>query len=213
MATWFTADQHFGHERIIELCDRPFSSVEHMNAELIRRWNEMVEDGDTVYVLGDLALGTIAETVPLTSQLRGNKILVPGNHDRCWQGNPRVRPIDIERYITAGFTIIDGPLTLIRDRKSDRSNGLDWLLCHFPYAGDSQDDDRYLDHRPENKGQWLIHGHVHNEWLVKDRQINVGVDQWDYRPASSAQIRTLILTAQAIERQGRPVLFRHGTHY
>ncbi|UWF77794.1 MULTISPECIES: hypothetical protein [Microbacterium] len=30
-----TSDHHFGHARIIELCDRPFGSVEEMDAELL----------------------------------------------------------------------------------------------------------------------------------------------------------------------------------
>lgn len=203
MATWFTADLHLGHKRIIELCDRPFSDVDEMNAEIIKRWNMVVERGDTVYVLGDVALGTIAESLPLVSQLEGDKILVPGNHDRCWTGNERIRSIDIDRYLDVGFTIMPGPITLIGD---------DWLLSHFPYAGDSQEEDRYVEHRPEDRGQWLLHGHVHNEWLVRDHQINVGVDVWDYYPASRAQIRALIRTAEHQEARGRPVRFGHGPH-
>lgn len=201
MATWFTADLHLGHKRIIELCDRPFSDVDEMNAEIIKRWNMVVERGDTVYVLGDVALGTIAESLPLVSQLEGDKILVPGNHDRCWTGNERIRSIDIDRYLDVGFMIMPGPITLVED---------DWLLSHFPYAGDSQEEDRHLKHRPEDRGQWLLHGHVHNEWLVNGRQINVGVDQWDFYPASRAQIRALIRTAEHREVRGRPVRFGHG---
>lgn len=37
-----TSDTHFNHARIIELAGRPFSTVEEMDAELIRRWNETV---------------------------------------------------------------------------------------------------------------------------------------------------------------------------
>jgi calcineurin-like phosphoesterase family protein len=185
MATWFTADLHLGHARIIELCDRPFSNVDEMNSEIIRRWNTVVEDSDEVWVLGNVALGTIAETLPLVSQLKGRKILIPGNHDRCWTGNERVRPVDIQRYLDVGFTIMDGP----------RVHAEGWLLSHFPYAGDSQGEDRHLAHRPKDRGGWLIHGHVHNEWLVNGRQINVGVDRWGYYPASRAQIRSLMTLA------------------
>ena len=38
----FTGDDHLGHENAIQLCDRPFSSVEEMNSEIIRLWNERV---------------------------------------------------------------------------------------------------------------------------------------------------------------------------
>jgi calcineurin-like phosphoesterase family protein len=186
MATWFTADLHLGHARIIELCNRPFFSVDQMNEAIINNWNTVVEDGDEVWVLGDVALGAIAETLPLVSRLKGNKMLVPGNHDRCWTGNERVRPVDIERYLDAGFlSIVPGPVL--------HSEG--WLMSHFPYTGDSQGLDRHAAHRPEDRGNWLLHGHVHNEWLVNGRQINVGVDMWNYHPASRAQIRSLMTLA------------------
>lgn len=33
--TWFTADCNFGHQRIIELCNRPFASVEEMDETIV----------------------------------------------------------------------------------------------------------------------------------------------------------------------------------
>ena len=52
---FFTADQHYGHANIIRFCDRPFSSVEEMDRELIRRHNEVVGPDDTVIHAGDFA--------------------------------------------------------------------------------------------------------------------------------------------------------------
>jgi hypothetical protein len=40
-----------GHANIIRFCNRPFSSVEEMDAELIRRWNEEIGPDDDVYHL------------------------------------------------------------------------------------------------------------------------------------------------------------------
>jgi calcineurin-like phosphoesterase family protein len=31
---WFTADSHFGHTSILDYCQRPFGSVEEMDAAL-----------------------------------------------------------------------------------------------------------------------------------------------------------------------------------
>ena len=42
MTTYFTADQHFGHQNIIGYCDRPFHSVGEMNAVLVANWNAVV---------------------------------------------------------------------------------------------------------------------------------------------------------------------------
>ena len=50
---FFTSDLHLGHANVITYDNRPFSSVEEMDEELIRRWNAKVGKGDVVYVLGD----------------------------------------------------------------------------------------------------------------------------------------------------------------
>ena len=39
---FFTADTHFGHENVIRFDNRPFASVEEMDAEMIRQWNNKV---------------------------------------------------------------------------------------------------------------------------------------------------------------------------
>jgi len=91
MTTWFTADPHLGDRNIIRYYDRRFESVGVMSRALNARWNEIVDDDDTVWVLGDFALGTIADTLPLAGELRGELILLTGNHDRCWAGHGRAR--------------------------------------------------------------------------------------------------------------------------
>lgn len=55
--TFFTSDTHFGHANIINLCNRPFKDVNHMNNMLVENWNSVVSDDDTVFHLGDFALG------------------------------------------------------------------------------------------------------------------------------------------------------------
>lgn len=56
MNIFFTSDTHFGHNNIIKLSNRPFSSVEEMNEGLIERWNDVVGAEDIVYHLGDFSL-------------------------------------------------------------------------------------------------------------------------------------------------------------
>jgi calcineurin-like phosphoesterase family protein len=82
MKTWFISDLHLGHENIIKICGRPFSTVEEMNETLIKNWNKVVKNDDKVFFLGDFAFGDkhfIAESV---KKLNGQKSIILGNHDR-----------------------------------------------------------------------------------------------------------------------------------
>ena len=186
MARYFTADLHLGHRNIIGYCSRPFRDVEEMNDALIGRWNDVVGADDEVVVLGDFALGRIAETLPLTLRLNGRKVLLAGNHDRCWAGHHRGAERAEAQYLAAGFDEIWQGSVLLDVA------GVQVGACHFPYVGDSHDEDRYLLHRPVDEGAWLLHGHVHERWRVRDRMINVGVDVWDYAPVAETTVAELI---------------------
>jgi len=76
----FTADWHLGHDNIIQYCKRPFCDVTDMAEEFVRRYNEVVEPGDTVYFLGDTVWKKEAGDLYLP-RLKGNKIHVTGGHD------------------------------------------------------------------------------------------------------------------------------------
>lgn len=184
MSVFFTSDLHLGHARIVELCQRPYSSVDEMNQAIIGNWNTTVGRNDVVFVLGDVALGRLDDTLQLVRQLNGRKHLVPGNHDKCWPGHKRIRPKDIARYVDVGFEI---------EYRHTYHPGLGAHLCHFPRTGDSQDEDRFVNHRPHlPDDEWLIHGHVHNQWLQRGYDINVGMDRWYYTPVPIEDIRELM---------------------
>lgn len=191
MSTWFTSDLHFGHTNVIAYSSRPFADVEEMNEAIVTRWNERVAASDTVWVLGDVALGRIADTLPLVELLNGTKILVAGNHDRCWAGHRKGVATWTQRYLDAGFAEIrQGAIEL-------DVAGRTVLACHFPYRGDSHDHDRYAEARPADRGSWLLHGHVHERWRVRGRMINVGVDAWNHAPVSQDQLAQLIANGAA----------------
>ncbi|MFD0936255.1 metallophosphoesterase, partial [Methylobacterium trifolii] len=63
MATFFTADTHFGDPHILRLRGAAFGSIEAHDAALILRWNAVVAPGDEVWHLGDFALGPPPERV------------------------------------------------------------------------------------------------------------------------------------------------------
>ena len=41
---FFTADEHYGHTNIIKYCERPYASVGEMDAEIIKRHNDLICD-------------------------------------------------------------------------------------------------------------------------------------------------------------------------
>jgi calcineurin-like phosphoesterase family protein len=186
MTTWFTADLHFGHANIIEYSGRPFADADSMDRALVERWNAVVQPTDSVWVLGDVALGKINDSLPLVGELCGRKLLLAGNHDRCWAGHGRKAEGWTERYLHAGFAEVhQGQITLTVGRQPV-------VACHFPYRGDSHDHDRFVEQRPADGGKWLLHGHVHERWRQRGRMINVGVDAWDCRPVRESELVALI---------------------
>jgi calcineurin-like phosphoesterase family protein len=130
-------------------------------------------------------MGRIEATLPLARQLHGRKYLLSGNHDRCWSGHGARAREWVSRYHDAGFEVLQGEVELA-------VAGTEVRACHFPYFGDSQDQDRYVEFRPSDRGQWLLHGHVHERWRQRGCMINVGVDAWDYRPVSEEVLGRLM---------------------
>lgn len=89
----FTSDTHFGHAAVINLCSRPFTSVDEMDQEMIERWNAAVRPSDTVWHLGDFAHKCRPDRINwIFSRLNGTKHLIVGNHDKRpakgLRGNP-----------------------------------------------------------------------------------------------------------------------------
>lgn len=192
MTTYFTADLHLGHERVVNW--RPFDSLDHMHSEIIRRWNAIVRPDDLVWILGDVVMGRRAETLKLVGLLNGKKQLIPGNHDYCHPIAFPGRPDKVERwkgeYEAAGMTVwpygvVGGGLV----------NDWDVVMCHFPVSGDHTAEERFTEYRPKlDDGWWLLHGHVHGSMgQVHDgRQIDVGMDAWGFTPVSEGELAELM---------------------
>lgn len=77
---YFTSDTHFGHANIIKYCGRPFASVKEMDEVLVQKWNDTVTSKDTVYHLGDIAMGDWAISRANLFKLNGQIFYLTGNH-------------------------------------------------------------------------------------------------------------------------------------
>jgi calcineurin-like phosphoesterase family protein len=183
MITHFFSDPHWGHSNIIRYCNRPFEDVREMNRELIRRYNDTVGPQDTVLWCGDSFFkGSPDWCRGILAGLNGNKILVKGNHDRSHGAMAEL-----------GFA-------LVLDECILHIAGRTCRVSHYPYGDleggrpvDAVRKDKFKALRPKRvKGEVLIHGHTHDKRKRQGNAIHVGVDAWDYRPATMAEVEALI---------------------
>ena len=189
MATFFTSDTHFQHKNILVLGDgRPFDGIDHHDEILIANWNSVVSSDDTVYHLGDVALGPWPVGLAKASRLNGHKKLAIGNHDRIFAKESENRR---ERFRPDYEAVFEE----IAEEYDFEHNGIRYRLSHFPakevvIGGKG---DRFLDFRPEDDGAVIVHGHTHQDRVVTytDRgtpQISVGVDANSFAPVSLKSI-------------------------
>ena len=162
MSRFFTSDTHFGHAGIIALCRRPFRSATEMDAILIECWNRVVGQDDEIWHLGDFAIRQRADRIAeLLAGLNGTKHLIIGNND----------PPEI--LAQPGWASVAPYAELI---EADRRI----VLCHYPFRT----------WRDMAKGAINLHGHSHGKLTGLTRQWDVGVDAWDFRPVTLAEILT-----------------------
>jgi len=184
----FTSDMHYGHEAIISFCDRGFADVFHQTEVLISNYNKLVSPEDTCLWVGDCFFLRQTKAKEIMRRLNGKKHLVTGNHDN-----------KDHKMLSLGFELVVEQLAFRIDGKAVRA-------CHYPYWSEKKHqeaikngdyfDDRYKDRRPKrNDEEILIHGHTHSNLkysTYNGKQIHVGVDAWEYAPATLKEIEDLI---------------------
>lgn len=173
MTVWFTSDTHFDHKNIIKYCNRPFSDVDEMNAEMVRRWNATVAPTDRVFHLGDFAFTARRQRLhEIVSSLNGSITLVQGNHDNM-RRNLYLQAFD-DVVTSADLFGYELPV----------------YLAHHPAWELPPEDAACYNGLIE----YQLCGHVHTLWKMRSNgkgltMLNVGVDQWDFRPISLEQVR------------------------
>ena len=170
-AVYFTSDLHLGHDNIRKHCNRPFKTIEEMDETIIRNYNSLVSDRDTVYILGDVSFRG-GNPDNYLRRLKGHKHLIIGNHDS--------REAINSKY----FESADRLRTIKIDKEKI-------VLCHFAM--------RTWD--ASFHGSWHLFAHSHGRLppttIIKDgkeyvRSFDVGVDCWDFYPISFEHVRDIM---------------------
>lgn len=155
MSAFFISDLHFSHTNMA--LKRGFSSADEMNQHIIEKWNSVITKRDMVYILGDITMEKKAG-YELLSQLKGDKIVILGNHDQS-QHVP-----ELLKYVmkVAGMINYKGS----------------YILTHCPIHPSE------LAFRFSHN----IHGHVHENTLDDPRYINVSCEAIDYTPVEFSKL-------------------------
>jgi calcineurin-like phosphoesterase family protein len=163
---FFTSDTHWYHKNVIKYCQRPFASIEEMNAALIAGWNSVVGPADTVYHGGDFSFGPKRLLPETRKQLNGRIILLRGNHDR----KPEV-------MLAAGIDEVHNTMIATID-------GIKVKMRHYPPTWTKWN----VVPDFSDEADFFLHGHVHELWRRVGNIINIGVDAWGEKPVTMAQL-------------------------
>lgn len=186
MAQFFTSDAHFGHESIcgpegFEEGRRIFKTVEEMNETIIKNWNAVVEPQDQVYHLGDFSMKLKRdEVLAIIKRLKGQIILIKGNHDTTKMFNYLER----NNYMYAGK-----PKLVINwiGPKQIKHRGVSMNLTHYPLC-------------IGGRGKLVsIHGHIHSDTMIENYMLNVGMDSPEIPKLPFGQPLTINQVVDAIE--------------
>ncbi|WP_102227217.1 metallophosphoesterase [Acidimangrovimonas sediminis] len=130
-----------------------------MNAVLIRNFRDCVGSNDDLWILGDFAfVKDVNRVSSWFHQLPGRKHLIIGNHD--------------------DEAIVSLPWNSIANITEMRDGDQALVLCHYPM----------ITWNGARRGALQLFGHVHDQWKGSRNSVNVGVDQWSFRPVQIGDV-------------------------
>lgn len=136
---YYIGDMHLGHKKVIEYDNRPFETVEEMDAALIENWNKVVNEDDHVYIIGDFIYRSSHIASYYLKQLKGHKHLIIGNHD--------LKTIEDEEACSY-FDSIER-LGYVKDGDADV------VMCHYPIA-------EWNGKRRKKNASYHVYSHIHS---------------------------------------------------
>lgn len=78
---YFSSDLHFCHDREFIYKPRGFNSVDEMNEAIVERFNSVLTEEDTLYLLGDEMLNDNEKGLEYLSKINAKLVFIIGNHD------------------------------------------------------------------------------------------------------------------------------------
>lgn len=168
---------------------RPFTTLVEHDTTLIDNWNDRVKPTDEAWILGDVGFGSAQSILTKVGMLNGRKHLIAGNHDEVWDGN-----WGGHHSQSMWMEYFESIHSFARFKVDNQTH---FMMSHFPHVGDHREQSRYDQYRLRGMGQWLVCGHVHDLWKINGRQINVGVDVWDFKPVHLDEITTIMRAGRA----------------
>lgn len=178
MRIFFTADTHFGHKNVVAYDESPFGSIRERDEAIITRWNQKVGPEDTVYHLGDFALGSEQYAGAIASRLNGKIYLIKGNHEK----------VALSESVVWRFESIEG-------YREEHVNGNLFVMFHYPIH----------EWNRCHRGSFMLHGHTHrnDDYDPRFRRMNVGIMNCGYAPVSAKEVTTHLLSKEPYPHHGR----------
>ena len=199
---WFTSDLHIGHENILKFCNRPFNSLQEMHMGLIKNFNSVVRSEDTIYFLGDVAMGHQSTLTWFLKSLNTTKLMcIKGNHDA-----------GITSLLNSGFNAVlyNATIYIAKQRvtmshcpllgvKRENTEGMRGAVSGENFHGEY----KHQKYSMKNEGQLHLHGHCHSvpEKRMLGKMLDVGVDAWGYKPVSFNEIDRWVQKTTAKEQK------------
>ena len=169
---WFSSDLHFGHGKDFIYKARGFNSIEEHDKAIIDNWNNVVNEYDDVYLLGDLMLGDYDVGIESLVQLNGNiHTIIIGNHDTDNRIKLYIEELN-PRYVSHADIF--------------KSSKWRFYLSHYPTITSSFDDKKIYTHLIN------LFGHTHQKDLFYNNNpymYNVGMDAHNMFPVNIDTIK------------------------
>lgn len=245
---WFTSDLHIGHKLVAvtryQVDGKPIwhngepipewfgqDEIDRHDQLLADKWDDVVRDGDVVYVQGDICSGTDKSYLHALQWIQdrpGRKILIHGNHDPIngMHRDASKWAVDTRQAFISDHAYLRRRVPLVGEGHQDI------LLCHFPYTDEYTgigQAGRFDTYRLHDGGLPIVHGHTHSKRKVstssvlrgevrpyvaypRTLQLHVGVDAWDGSPCplswivSEVQGWVAMVPSPIAEKPSEPVL-------